>query len=78
MTVPLGTGPNPNPQVLAINGKGKGTGAAAALATELDLLIQPSRVILSLSTRLQEVEVVHLIVWNHAWKFPSWPPLVLE
>ena len=70
--MPLGTGPNPNPK------PSTAAALAADLATDLDLRIQPNRVILSLVTILKEAEVVHLIVWNHAWKFPSRPPLVLE
>lgn len=70
--MPLGTGPNPNPK------PSTAAALAAAQAIGLNHRIQPGPVILSLVTTPKEVGVVHLIVWNHAWKFPSWPPLVLE
>ena len=78
--MPLGTWAIPNPKAQAINGKGSGTGSGPGKWSDNwpNRRIQPSRVILSLFTTLKEVKVVHLIVWNHAWKFPSWPPLVLE
>ncbi len=78
--MPLGTGPTPNPKAQASNGKGSGTGSGPGKwsGNLPNRRIQPSRVILSLFTTLKEVKVVHLIVWNHAWKFPSRPPLVLE
>ena len=38
---------------------------------------QTGAVILPTAAVAKEVEVVHLIVWNHTWKFPYMAPLVL-
>ena len=71
MTAPWRTGPNPNLQALNGSGTARGPGKWA------ESMIQPSRVNLFPATILKEAEVVHLIVWNHAWKFPYLPPLVI-